>query len=71
MISIKVSDLKAMVDDLIEDEVEFVQVTILERQVFDFELLPATLHFQSYDGYGGGTDYEPIEEILVNVFYKF
>lgn len=71
MISVKVSDLKAMVDDLIEDEVEFVQVTILERQVFDFELLPATLHFQSYDGYGGGTDYDPIEEILVNVFYKF
>lgn len=71
MISIKVSDLKKMVDDLIKDEVEFVEVTILEREVFDFEFYPATLHFESYDGYGGGTIYDPIEEVRVNVFYKF
>lgn len=71
MISVKVSDLKKMVDDLIEDEVEFVEVTIIERQVFDFELLPATLHFESYDGYGCGTNYDPIEEVRVNAFYKF
>lgn len=71
MITIKVSDLKAMVDDLIKDKVDFVEITITEREVFGFDFIPATLHFCSYDGYGGGCDYDPIEEVQVNAFYKF
>lgn len=70
MINIKLTDLKNMVDELIKDGVDYVEVSILESEEFDGEQLPATLHFSSYDGYGGGTDYDPIEEIEVNVFYK-
>lgn len=69
-INIKVTDLKMMVDELIADKVDYVELMYLESEIFDDEVIPATLHFTSFDGYGGGCEYDPIEEIEVNVFYR-
>lgn len=72
IITVKVSDLISMVDELVIDKVDYVEVMILESEDYDDEVIPATLHFSSFDGYGGGTDYDPIEEFVVeDVFYKF
>lgn len=71
MINIKVSELKMMVDELIADKVDYVEVMFLESDIDDDEVIPATLHFISYDGFGGGCEYEPLEEIEVDVYYKF
>ena len=71
MITITVEELKRVLDELIEDDVEYVDVTILEKDVMpDGEELPATLHFSSYNGDGGGADYDPIEEVEVDAFYR-
>lgn len=71
MITITVEELKRILDELMEDGAEYVDVTILEKAVMpDGEELPATLHFSSYDGHGGGVDYDPIEEVEVDAFYR-
>lgn len=73
IITVKVTDLIKTVQELVEDKVDYVELMIIERDVYDDgEVMPATLHFSSYDGYGGGTDHDPIEEYEVeDVFYKF
>ena len=70
MINIKLTDLKNMVDELMKDGIEYVEVSILESEEFDGEVLPAELHFEAFDGTGGGIDYEGIEAVEVDPFYK-
>lgn len=70
MINVKVSDLKKVLDELLADNVDYVEVSILEAEEFKGEIEPGTLHLISFDGFGGGTEYDPIEEVEVDVFYK-
>lgn len=49
---------------------EYVDVCILEGEEDGEEVIPATLEFSGYDGEGGGLDYEGIEEVKVDAFYK-
>lgn len=70
MINIRLADLKNLVDEFIEDGVDFLEVFIMESEVFEGEHVPATLQFISYDGFGGGCEYDHLEGIEVDVFYK-
>lgn len=69
-ITVKVEDLKKLVEELIKDGIEYVDVDILEAEEFDGDIIPATLHFEAYDGTGGGIDYEGIEEVKISATYK-
>jgi hypothetical protein len=53
------------------DNIEFVEISILEEDELEGEVIPATLHFSAYDGEGGGVDYEGIEELKISATYKF
>ena len=70
VITVKVKDLEEMVKELQADGIEYVGVSVLESEVFDGEVIPATLHFEGYDGTGGGIDYEGIEEVKIDACYK-
>lgn len=70
-ITVKVSDLLKMANELKEDNIDFVEISILEEDEIKGEVIPATLHFSAYDGHGGGVDYEGIEEVKVSATYKF
>ena len=69
-IDVKVSELKKMIDNLVKDRVDYVTLSILEEDEFAGEVIPKTLHFEAFDGSGGGVDYESIEEVVVDPFYK-
>ncbi|WP_113675820.1 hypothetical protein [Vallitalea guaymasensis] len=69
-ITVKITDLKNMVDQLIEDKIEYVDITYLEEDECDGDILPSSLHFDAYDGYGGGIDYDSIEHVKVDADYK-
>lgn len=69
MITVKVSDLKSKIDELLKDGIEYVDLFILEADP-DYEI-PKTLSFNAYNGEGGGVDYEEVEHTEVDVFYKF
>lgn len=70
-ITVRVTDLLEKINELIKDGIEYVEVGILDEQEFDGEKIPASLHFEAYDGHGGGVDYEDIEEVKVSATYKF
>lgn len=69
-ITVKVKDLKAMIDDVYNDKVEYVDLTIIEMQEFEGDIVPDVLNIEGYDGEGGGMDYGSINEVKVNPFYK-
>lgn len=71
MITVKVADLLKMVNDLHNDRIEFVDISILTGKVSDGVNIPTSLHFCAYDGEGGGIDYESIDEVKINAEYKF
>ncbi|MFJ5717302.1 hypothetical protein [Neobacillus sp. NPDC093127] len=70
-ITVKVSELLKMANELNKDKIEYVEIEILEEQEFDGETIPAILHFDAYDGHGGGIDYNGIEEVKISATYKF
>ncbi len=53
MINIKVNDLKKIIDELIEDKIKHVQISILEKEKFEDEIIPASINFSGFstDGY--------------------
>lgn len=63
LITVKVTDFKNMVDELIKDKADYVEVTILEAEEYLDEVVPKVLHFESY-GINGSFDYEGIEEVI-------
>lgn len=70
MITVSVKDLEKMVNELSADKVEYVEIFILEPDELDGEVIPATLHFEAYDGAGATVAYDEIEGIEVDPFYK-
>lgn len=70
MINVKVKDLEKMVRELLADDIDYVEFSILESEEFDGDIIPASLHFSAYDGTGGGVDYDGVQEIEVDPFYK-
>lgn len=70
MITVSVSDLKKMVEELEKEEIEFVDIDECEEYEFEGEIMPKSLHFLGCDGYGGGVDFESIDHIEVSQFYK-
>lgn len=71
MINIRVDELLKMAKELSEEGYEYVEVSILEADEFEGEIMPATLHFSAFDGKGGGVDFDSIEEVEVSATYKF
>lgn len=71
MINLKLEDLIKMVNELVENEVDYVEISISESENFEGHVLPASLKIGAYDGFGGVVDYEGIEEVKVDAFYKF
>lgn len=69
-IDVKVSELKKMIDELVKDRVDYVTLSIFEEDEFVGEIFPKSLHFEAFDGHGGGVDYESIEEVVVDPYYK-
>ena len=70
-ISVRVSDLKVKLDELIKDDIDCVELSILDGELFDGIEIPKTLNFAAFDGTGGIVDYDDIEEVHVDAFYKF
>ncbi|PFM75256.1 hypothetical protein COJ46_22145 [Bacillus sp. AFS077874] len=70
-ITVKVSDLLKIATKLTKDDIEYVELAIIESELFEGDVLPATLNFDAYDGEGGGIDYESIEEVKISATYKF
>jgi hypothetical protein len=66
MLTVKVEDLKKMVDELEKDKIEYVEISLLEGD----EDIPEYLNFNAFDGEGGGVDYGDIEHVEVDAFYK-
>lgn len=71
MITVRVSDLKNMVEELEKEEIEYVDITEFEESKEENgDITPKVLHFLANDGYGGGIDFEVIEHIDISAFYK-
>lgn len=71
-ISLKVEDLKSIIEELEKGNIEFVELSIDEPfDLGDGEIYPKHLSFIAYDGEGGGIDFEDIKHIDVDPFYKF
>lgn len=66
MVTVKISDLLEKVQEMISAGYEYVDIDEMEA---DGEL-PKCLHFDAYDGYGGGVDFEEVEHIEVDSMYK-
>ncbi|MDF2605879.1 MAG: hypothetical protein K0S34_69 [Bacillales bacterium] len=69
-ITVKVSDILKKAKELLDDKIEFVDISYFESQEEDGEIIPACLHFDAYDGEGGGIDYDVVEEVEVSPTYK-
>lgn len=69
-ITVKVSDLRSKVEELLKDNIQYVELTIFDEEEFDGMLIPKTLNFCGFDGEGGGIDFEDIEHIEVDPFYN-
>lgn len=70
MVTVKVLDLKKMVDELEKEGIEYVDIQELEEQKFDGDTIPASLNFDAYDGYGGGINFEGIDHLEIDAMYK-
>lgn len=66
MVTVKVCDLKKMVQDLSDDGIEYVAIEEFPAD----EDSPAVLSFQAYDGFGGAIDYEEIDNVDISADYK-
>lgn len=66
MITVKVSELLNMVQQLSNDGIEYVDI---EEYPSD-EDMAKHLSFIGYGGFGGGIDYEEIEHIDISTDYK-
>ncbi|MCB2297073.1 hypothetical protein [Clostridium tagluense] len=71
MITVKVSDLKKMVEGLEKDKIEYVDIQEFEEHEFDGDIIPLSLNFMAYDGEGAGIDYDGIEHIEISSTYKW
>lgn len=67
MITLNVTDLKKLIDQLIEDEIEYVDFDICTDNEYNVQYLST----DAYDGYGGGIIYDPINEVKISVDYRF
>ena len=67
MITVKVSDLLEKAKELSADGYDYVDIEETEAD----DEFPKSLHFEAYDGNGGGVDFEEIDHIDVDPFYKF
>lgn len=69
-IIVSVSELLKMANELNNEEAEFVEVRISPKDEYDGDVYPASLDFEVLDGYGGGIDFEGIQEVTVDYDYK-
>lgn len=69
-VTVKVADLKKKIIDLEKDEIEYVDISFSESEIFEDELIPASISFEGYDGHYGGIDYESISHIEIHAGYK-
>lgn len=60
----KVKDLKAIVDELLKDQIELVEINLFERDEIGGELIGATLEFNGCTDDEEGIDYGGIEEVI-------
>lgn len=66
IITVKVSELLKMAQELSNDGIEYVELEEYEAD----EESPQSLSFTGYGGYGNGLDYENIDHIEVSWDYK-
>lgn len=66
MVTIRVADLLEKAQELQQAGHEYVDVEEMEA---DGDL-PKCLHFDAYDGCGGGIDFEEIEHVDIDSMYK-
>ena len=66
MVTVKVADLLKKAQELLEAGYEYVDIDDMAE---DGDL-PKCLHFDAYDGLGGGIDFEEIEHVEVDSMYK-
>lgn len=69
-IKVNVSDLRKIVEELENEEIEYVEIDIYDEHEFDGEMMPKSLTFIGEDGYGGGVDFDSIDHVNSSVFYK-
>lgn len=60
----RVKDLKKIVDELINDEVELVEINLFERDEIEDEIIGASLEFNGLTDDEEGIDYGGIEEVV-------
>ena len=70
-ITVRISELLNMVNKLNNDGIEYVDIEILEGEVFDDDVVPASLDFEAYGGDGSGIGYGTLDEVKVSATYKF
>jgi len=66
MITVNVSELLKMAQQLFNDRIEYVEI---EESAADEEF-PKSLSFCAYDGFSGGIDYEEIPHVNIATNYK-
>jgi len=64
MITLKVSDLREMIEELEKEEVKYVNVEYLEEQKFNGDNVPISLNFNAYS-LDGGIEFGGIEHFNV------
>lgn len=69
-INIKVKDLEKIVQELLADNVDYVELVIFDEEKSGGDIIPAALHFHAYDGVGGIVDYDGFDILDVDPFYK-
>jgi hypothetical protein len=67
IVTVKVSELLKMAQELSDDGIEYVDVEECESD----EDFPKHLSFIGYEGFGGAIDYEEIEHIDISYDYKY
>lgn len=65
MILVRVQDLKNMVADLEDENIELVEVDIIPAQEVEGEYIPAALDFNGITSNGQGMDFGEVEEAEV------
>jgi hypothetical protein len=65
MVTVKVTALKKMVEDLEEENVDYVEITELGGDEFEGHIFPKSLGFSGLDGNGGCIDFDDIDDETV------